>query len=93
MSKKYAVKYYKEEAPIIRHVSNYAELNVLLSADAIGCFMECKPHEKMPLKMHNRIAAHNVAVFTMSARQKVEGCICEEDNKLTQALCPIHRKN
>lgn len=64
MSKKYSVKYFKDGKPVVRQVSDYVELNVLLSGDASGCTVETKPSEAMPLKMHNLVAAHNSKTLT-----------------------------
>jgi len=59
MSKRYSIKYYKDDKPIVRAVSDYTELNVLLSGDAKGCFVHCKEDDKFPAKMQNLIVIHN----------------------------------
>ncbi len=65
MSKKYSIKYYKDDKPIVRAVGDYTELNVLLSGDAKGCFVNCKDGESLPVKLNSLIADHNKKLLTV----------------------------
>ena len=57
-NKKYTVKYYKGDKPIV-FKANRSGITELLSGDAKGCFMEVKISDNMPVDLHNLIAKHN----------------------------------
>ncbi len=57
--KRYTVRYYVKDKPVLTAVGSYAELTDLLKGDAKDCFMETKINEGMPPTMHNLIADHN----------------------------------